>query len=46
MCNVPPIERPTFVGKVVWGVGVGWGGRIVLCESPVRGEDVGVGVGV
>ena len=51
MCMLePPIEPPTFVGKVVQlcvsrgGGGVGWGGGIVLCESPVRGEDVGVGL--
>ena len=25
-------------------VGWGWGGGIVLCESPVRGKNVGVGV--
>ena len=41
MCMLEPPIDINFVGKMdqlcMWGLEVGWGGGIVLCESPVRG---------
>ena len=41
MCMLEPPIDINFVGEMdqlcMWGLEVGWGGGIVLCESPVRG---------